>query len=96
MELPEDVSPDRDERIEDFLMRHGGAGARETIRGNDEAGLRGWSEVYAADGYTLRCEWTRTGGREEMSFVEVPPTRGPLSGESTHTGAPRGGTDTGG
>jgi hypothetical protein len=75
----EDVSPDRDERIEDFLMRHGGAGPRDMRRGSGESGLRGWSEVYAADGYTLRCDWSRVGGREEMSFSELPPG-GPASG----------------
>jgi len=41
--------------------------------GNDRSGLRGWYEVYAADGYTMRCEWSRTGGLEELRYAEVAP-----------------------
>jgi hypothetical protein len=33
----------------------------------------GWSEVYAADGYRLRCDWSRMGSREEMKFSEIAP-----------------------
>ena len=41
-----------------------------------EPGVRGWSEVHAADGYRLRCDRNRSGSREEMSFSEIaPPTR---------------------
>ena len=69
----QDMSPDRDERIQDFLARHGGAGSRPTRHGSAESGLVGWSEVYAADGHTLRCDWSRMGTREEMRFSELPP-----------------------
>jgi hypothetical protein len=69
---PGDVSPDSRDRIEDFISRHGGRGAprRQTI---DPAGLRGWYEIYAADGYCLRCDWSRMGGREELQFAEIGP-----------------------
>ena len=67
-----DTSPDSEDRIRDFLARHGGAGA---LPPREEAinSERGWSEVYAADGYKLRCDWSRTGSREEMRFSELPP-----------------------
>ncbi len=67
-----DASPDGEERVQDFLDRHGGPGASPAAGTIDPA--RGWSEVYAADGYTLRCDWSRTGTREEMNFAELPPT----------------------
>lgn len=66
-----DDSPDGEERVRDFLTRHGGPG------GPPSAGLidptQGWSEIYAADGYALRCDWSRTGSREAMNFTELPP-----------------------
>lgn len=71
---PGDVSPDSEDRIKDFLARHGGpesgAARREQV---DPAGLKGWYEVYAADGYRLRCEWSRMGSREELQFREIRP-----------------------
>jgi hypothetical protein len=71
-----DISPDRDDRIEEFLARHGGGGSEPTRSEELEPGVRGWSEVHAADGYRLRCDWNRSGSREEMSFSEIaPPTR---------------------
>ena len=72
---PGDVSSDRNDRIREFLARHGGPAARKASAGNTVVGLSGWSEVYAADGYTLRCDWSRTGGRQEMKFTENPPPR---------------------
>jgi hypothetical protein len=68
-----DVSSDGDERIREFLARHGGPAVPPSSCGSAAAGLNGWSEVYAADGYTLRCEWSRLGSRQEMSFTENPP-----------------------
>lgn len=67
-----DVTPDSEERIQDFLSRHGGPGAarRQAV---DAAGLAGWYEVYAADGYRLRCDWSRMGSREELQFAEIGP-----------------------
>jgi hypothetical protein len=69
----EGESPDNDDRIRDFWARHGGPAARRSDSGEIVAGLCGWSEVYAADGYALRCEWSRIGGRQEMQYIEKPP-----------------------
>ncbi len=68
-----DVSPDREERIQEFLARHGGAGATPQRQGGSDLGDRGWCDVYAADGYRLHCEWSRVGSREELKFSEVAP-----------------------
>jgi hypothetical protein len=71
-DMTNDVSSDSEDRIADFLARHGGAGkaARDETQGSEN---RGRSEVYAADGYTLRCDWSRLGTRNEMAFSEIPP-----------------------
>ena len=66
-------SPDSDERVQDFWARHGGPADRPADAGEIVAGICGWSEVYAADGYALRCEWTRIGGRQEIQYFEKPP-----------------------
>ena len=71
---PSPQAADNAERIRDFLARHGGAAARRGAAGDTVAGVSGWSEVYAADGYTLRCDWSRVGSRQEMSFTEQPPS----------------------
>lgn len=42
----------------------------------DRAGCAGWYEVYAADGYRLRCDWSRIGSREELKFSEIGPQHG--------------------
>ena len=70
---PGDISSDSNDRIQEFLARHGGPAACKGSAGNTVVGLSGWSEVYAADGYTLRCEWSRMGGLQEMKFTENPP-----------------------
>jgi hypothetical protein len=70
---PGDQTSDRDDRIREFLARHGGPGSRKANAEDDVSGLSGWSEVYAADGYTLRCDWSRIGDRQEMKFTERPP-----------------------
>lgn len=70
---PGDESSDSSDRIQEFLARHGGPAARKGDAGDIVAGISGWSEVYAADGYTLRCDWSRTGDRQEMQFSEHPP-----------------------
>jgi hypothetical protein len=67
------ASPDTDDRIRDFWDRHGGPGSRRSEAGDIVQGASGWSEVYAADGYTLRCEWTSIGERHSMKFMEKPP-----------------------
>jgi hypothetical protein len=66
-------SADNGDRIRDFWARHGGPAARRNNAGDIIAGVSGWSEVYAADGYTLRCEWSRIGSRQQMQFTEKPP-----------------------
>lgn len=69
-----DASPDCDERIEDFYTRHGGRAQRATETNEVQAGFRGWSLVFAADGYALRCDWENMGGHREMRYSEIPPT----------------------
>ena len=70
---PGDISSDSNDRIREFLTRHGGRADRKPSAGDTVAGLNGWSEVYAADGYTLRCDWSRMGSLQEMKFTENPP-----------------------
>ena len=77
-----DVSPDHDDRIKDFLARHGGASDRPEGNGESGAGLQGWSETYARDGYILRCEWSQSGSREEMRYSEIAPDH--QSGRDPH------------
>ncbi len=72
---PGDWSSDSSDRIQEFLARHGGPAARKGDAGDVVAGISGWSEVYAADGYVLRCDWSRMGERQEMQFSEHPPRR---------------------
>ena len=74
--LSGDISPDHEERIEDFLARHGGQGREPPSNGTSSGGDEGWFEVHAADGYRLRGEWSRLGSREDMRFTEVPPAGG--------------------
>jgi hypothetical protein len=66
-------SLDDEARIDDFLLRHGGRSTGPMRREESEGGLTGWSEVSAADGHVLRCEWSREGGRTEMTFREIAP-----------------------
>jgi hypothetical protein len=66
-------SPDADDRVQDFWKRHGGPAARPRDEGTIAPDSSGWSEVYAADGYTLRCEWSRMGTLQEMRYIERPP-----------------------
>jgi hypothetical protein len=72
--LPKDVSPDTADRIEDFLARHGGQSSKPPRSEETAPEIQGWSEIYAADGYTLRCEWQRFGTHEEMKYSEIAPT----------------------
>lgn len=74
-----DASPDSDDRIQDFLARHGGAGPTPRCEERIPSGDGGWYEVYAADGYRLRCEWSRIGSRAELKFSEIAP-RAPVGG----------------
>ena len=68
------ASLDHEERIQDFFARHAGAGAQPMRQGQSEGGLKGWSEVYAGDGYALRCDWSTVGTLEEMKYSEIPPS----------------------
>lgn len=58
---------------QDFLSRHGGPGAEELREEEAEGGRSGSWEMKAADGYTLRCEWLRTGDDEQLEFSEIAP-----------------------
>src|SRR5665213_4299947 len=71
---PEQYSPDHRYRIEDFMKRHGGPSAAVTQQGRMEAGYRGWPEIYAADGYMLRPEWSRDELRGTIQVAEYPPS----------------------
>jgi hypothetical protein len=71
---PGDMSPDSEDRIRDFMNRHGGPGSPRR-QSTDPSGYRGWYEIYAADGYRLRCDWSRTGSREELKFCEIRPQK---------------------
>jgi hypothetical protein len=66
-------SPDHDERIKDFFARHGGQGAQSSRKGQSAGDIEGWSEVYACDGYVLRCEWRTFGTNETMQYSEIAP-----------------------
>jgi hypothetical protein len=66
-------TPDDGDRIRDFWKRHGGPAVRPSQSRDAADHSSGWTEVYAADGYTLRCDWSRIGSRQEMNFTEVPP-----------------------
>jgi hypothetical protein len=68
-------SPDGSERRKDFWNRHGGPSTRRSEQGQTEPGVKGWSEVYAADGYVLRCDWSKIGCQRELSYMEHPPRR---------------------
>jgi hypothetical protein len=68
-------SPDDSDRIKDFWNRHGGPGAGDIRKGHTLPGISGWSEVPAADGYILRCDWSRSGTHQELQYIEKPPTR---------------------
>jgi hypothetical protein len=66
-------SSDSDDRILDFWARHGGPAAHARAEGETTPGLSGWTEVYAVDGYVLRCDWSKTGTLSEMRYTERAP-----------------------
>jgi hypothetical protein len=68
------LSADHQDRIEDFMKRHGGPAPAASRQERIEAGYRGWSEIYAADGYVLRMEWSRSELRGTMNVSELPPS----------------------
>jgi hypothetical protein len=67
-------SADQQDRIEDFMKRHGGPAPAASRQGCIDAGYRGWSEIYAADGYVLRIEWSRSELRGTMNVSELAPS----------------------
>jgi len=69
-----DTSPDSEDRARDFLARHGGAGSMPPRAETLDSGASGWSEVYAADGHKLRCDWSMLGTKRELKFSEIPPS----------------------
>src|SRR6267142_1499275 len=73
-ESPERLSADHEDRIEDFMKRHGGPAPAANRQERIDAGYRGWSEIYAADGYVLRTEWSRSELRGTMNVSEIPPS----------------------
>jgi hypothetical protein len=73
-ESPERLSADHRDRIEDFMKRHGGPAPTASRQERIDAGYRGWSEMYAADGYVLRTEWSRSELRGTMNVSELPPS----------------------
>ena len=75
-ESPEGLSADHQERVEDFMRRHGGPAPAARRVGRLDAGYRGWSEIYAADGYVLRTEWSRSELRVTLNVAEYSPSLG--------------------
>jgi hypothetical protein len=73
-------SADHQDRIADFLKRHGGPAVSTIRQERIDAGYRGWSEIHAADGYILRTEWSRFELRSTLNVSELPPClSGPLA-----------------
>jgi hypothetical protein len=73
-DAPERLSADHQDRIEDFMRRHGGPAPAASRQGCIDAGYRGWSEIYAADGYVLRTEWSRSELRGTINVSELAPS----------------------
>jgi hypothetical protein len=65
------LSSDHQYRIEDFMKRHGGPSTIAVRQEHNDGGYRGWSEIYAADGYVLRMEWSRTELRHTVTISEL-------------------------
>ena len=80
--IPSVLSVDGKERVLDFLNRHGGAAPDAEHEADRQSGESGWSEVHAADGYRLRCEWSAIGSERRMSFVEISPQPGIIVDDS--------------
>ena len=71
--FPTQLSIDGRERVLNFLARHGGSAPDVEHEGDRFEATSGWSEVHAADGYRLRCEWSVLGSEHQMSYVEIAP-----------------------
>ena len=68
-------SSDSEDRVQDFWARHGGPAAQPRAQGETIPGLSGWTEVYAVDGYVLRCDWSKAGTLNEMRYTERAPNK---------------------
>ncbi len=73
LEWPEAASPDHRLRVAEFMRRHGGPSDIASRSERMESGCRGWSEIYAADGYILRVEWSSFELRTAMRVFELRP-----------------------
>lgn len=69
----EEISVDHHERVGEFKRRHGGLIDSASRNERVESGCGGWSEIYAADGYVLRVEWSRSEMRGAMRVFEFRP-----------------------
>ena len=82
---PKVLSVDGRVRIDAFLQHHGGPAMREEFEGDSQEHSKGWSEVHAADGYTLRCDWSSMGEEIYMDFLELPPVASAACPEKPET-----------
>jgi hypothetical protein len=73
------MTVDGKERVTEFLARHGGRGAESEREGDGGDPGEGWSEVYAADGHVLRCDWSSVCGVTHVRFSEMAPDLRPRS-----------------
>ena len=71
--FPGVLAIDGEDRVREFLARHGSAAPDVMHEGDHHEGVSGWSSVHAADGYRLHCEWSVLGSARKMSFVEIAP-----------------------
>jgi hypothetical protein len=69
----EEISIDHHDRIGEFTRRHGGLIDGASRNESFESGCRGWSEIYAVDGYVLRVEWSQFEMRRAMRVFEFRP-----------------------
>ncbi len=68
-------SLDHGDRVAEFMRRHGGPTDIASRNARMESGCQGWSEIYAADGYVLRVEWSRFELRRTMRVFELRPSK---------------------
>ncbi len=69
-DLLEEISLDHRDRVAEFKSRHGGSIESAGRSERSESGCRGWSEIYAVDGYVLRVEWSKFEMRAAMRILE--------------------------
>ena len=67
------LQSDLEDRVRDFLHRHGDAEPAQRRTGTLDQGLRGWAEIRARDGYVLRIEWSRSALRSTLTAIEQRP-----------------------